>query len=245
MPTNYTGSSIAVQTPPGVAPVLGGHPVVAIVNDGDTLNSSTAWQQPLKELADWSDLFSQTLAPIRGIYAWNSSTTYQVGAAVLDNVNSHIYRAKSINTNVQPSANPTTWDRIDWTAAEIAANSGVLVVATSGISVSHGAAVATSRMLSFAGGLIKMINFLVTSVPGDSYADVDLSASTTLFTSNVFTVSGSAQWGAASTPNIIGVSANVGGNCNVFRVYFNRSLILSNGGSFPVICDVAVTAWGY
>ena len=247
MPTSYTGSAVAVQTPPGVAPAIGGSVVLAIANDGDTLSSSSMLQQPFKETADWLDFLRSRLAIIRGTTEWNNTTTYYAGTTVLDaSGDVHVYRATQTNSNQQPSTHPLAWERCDYSAAEIAAMGVVKVTGAHGVGVvcSHGATCSGATMLKFASDTFRMITFYVDNVPGDSYTDVDLNGCDEAFSSAIFSATCGPVWASASTPAVVGLGLNVGGDRNVIRVYYNRSLQIAGGGSFPVYCGVSVTAWG-
>jgi hypothetical protein len=242
MPSQYTGVPTASQSP-SPAPGTGVAPILNLPTAGDLLTISSILQA-FKALADWSAWASTRFLQLRGAFAWISTTTYQAGNIAIDNLDQHVYRALSTNGNMQPSTSPSVWERFDWSSDEVAANSGVLVTATTGIAASHGATVSTANMLSLCNGAFRMITFNVTGVPGNSFSDVDLNGSTTKFSSAIYTAQVTPLFVSACAP-VCGATLSVGGDPNVIRIN-NSEMALYIGGSlsYPSTFNFSVTAWG-
>jgi hypothetical protein len=216
-------------------------PILVLPTAGDLLTVSSILQA-FKALADWSAWASTRFLQLRGIFAWISSTTYQAGNVAIDDLDQHIYRALSTNGNMQPSTSPSVWERIDWSSNEVAANSGVLVTATSGIVASKGATVSAARMLSFCNGAIRVITFSVDTAPVNNYTDIDLNGSDVGFTSIAYMGQVTLAQTGSNSVGQLGLAVNSGGDKNVVRLACNLSYSLDDHTTTNY--SASITLWG-
>lgn len=102
--TDFLGK-VRAATP--IYAVSGATPDPAIGNEGDyALKTNTgAWKQWLKTGGVW--VLQATPVGVTNRGAWNSATTYQVNDIVSDAGSA--YLSNTLNTNKQPSLNPTDW----------------------------------------------------------------------------------------------------------------------------------------
>jgi hypothetical protein len=155
--------------------------------DGQTSNAD-ALNPDCQQAADWIEFLRLKVAPLKGVRTWASDITYTANEIVVDSSDGHVYKAKDglayDNVDLVPHSNPASWDRIDYTAAQIQDLAAKVTQALSDITCSNGASVAGSTMISFGGSgdlAFKAIIFTVSSVPGNSYTDIDMTASATKF----------------------------------------------------------------
>lgn len=182
----YTGNSS--NSHPSVAkPALAGPVEINQPLDGETPNAD-ALNPDCQQVADWIEFLRSKVAPLKGVRTWAADVTYTANEVVVDADDGHVYKAKAglayDNVDLVPHSNPASWDRIDYTGEQIRDISAKVTQALSDITCSNGASVAGSTMISFGGSgdlALKAIIFTVATVPGNSYTDIDMTASATKF----------------------------------------------------------------
>ena len=237
MSSNFVPNS-GIAYAPSPAPSLNDaiDMVLALPDDGDNMNVSSILQA-FKVLGGWTTFLKKALSPYRGTRLWNSVTTYTEGMTVLNPGDSRIYRALSESTDFVPTSNPGVWQRCDYANDEIQTIAAKVTQSTSGITCSNGATVSAATMIAFAQGAVKVILMMIDNVPNDNQTDVDISGSSTKFSSYCRGAVCSPMSGGYTVGAISGYHPVT--DPNVFRIWVKRV-----GTNPSMATAVGVLLWG-